>query len=149
VKTIYLGLGSNLGERDENLKKALASLAPEITVTKTSKMYETEPMYVTEQPEFLNMVCEATTELSAADVFKKIRTIEKAMGEHEHNAPRVIDIDILFYGNDIIDTPELTVPHPKIAERGFVLMPMAGIASDFVHPVLHVTIAQLLSNSRE
>ncbi len=143
MRTIYLGLGSNLGDRDANLKKALAALAPEISVTKASKTYETEPMYVTDQPRFLNMVCEATTELSATDVFKKIQAIEKEMGEHAHNQPRVIDIDMLFYGNDIVDTPELTVPHPKIAERRFVLEPMADIAPYFVHPVLHVTIREL------
>jgi 2-amino-4-hydroxy-6-hydroxymethyldihydropteridine diphosphokinase len=145
VKTIYLGLGSNLGGREENLKRALAALAPEISVTKTSKMYETAPMYVTDQPEFLNMVYEAVTELPPQDVLQKIKTIQKEMGEHEHNRPRIIDIDILFYGDEIIGTPELTVPHPKIAERAFVLAPMADIVPDFVHPILHGTIAELLA----
>lgn len=143
VETIYLGLGSNLGDREKNLLHALAALAPEIMVNKKSMLYHTAPMYVEEQPEFLNMVCEATTELSAEDVLKKIRSIEKEMGEHAHNQPRVIDVDVLFYGREQIRTPELTIPHPGIAERPFVLNPMNEIAPDFVHPVSGATIAEL------
>jgi 2-amino-4-hydroxy-6-hydroxymethyldihydropteridine diphosphokinase len=144
VKTIYLGLGSNLEDKEANLRYATEMLAPEIKVTKTSKVYETEPMYIEDQPKFLNMVVAATTELLAKEVFEKIKSIEKEMGEHEHNEPRIIDIDLLFYGSEIINTPELTVPHPKIAERQFVLEPMADIAPEFIHPVLNVTIAELL-----
>ena len=144
MKTIYLGLGSNLEDKEANLRYATEMLAPEIKVTKTSKVYETEPMYIEDQPKFLNMVVAATTELLAKEVFEKIKSIEKEMGEHEHNEPRIIDIDLLFYGSEIINTPELTVPHPKIAERQFVLEPMADIAPEFIHPVLNVTIAELL-----
>ena len=150
VKTIYLGLGSNLGNREENLKRALAALAPEITVTKVSKTLETEPMYVTDQPKFLNLVCEATTELSAVELLKKIKAIEKEMGEHEHNQPRVIDIDLLLYGDENINAVELTVPHPKIAERPFVLEPLSEIAPEvakrFLRPKI-VGIVNITSDS--
>ncbi len=145
MKTIYIGLGSNLGDRAGNLCKALAALAPKIVITKKSMIYHTVPMYVGKQPSFLNMVCGATTELSALEVLQELKSIEKGMGEHGHNQPRIIDIDILFYGNEIIETPELTVPHPKIAERAFVLAPMSGIAPDFVHPAHGSTIMELLA----
>ena len=143
MTTIYLGLGSNLGEREHNLSHALMRLAPAIIVKKKSAVYETEPMYIRNQPKFLNMVCEATTELSTQEVFRKIKSVESVMGEHEHNGPRIIDIDLLFYGNDIIDTPNLIVPHPKLVERGFVLIPLSDIAPDFVHPVYGATIKEL------
>ncbi|OGG52836.1 2-amino-4-hydroxy-6-hydroxymethyldihydropteridine diphosphokinase [Candidatus Kaiserbacteria bacterium RIFCSPLOWO2_12_FULL_53_8] len=163
MNTTYLAFGSNLGDRDGSLQRAIVMLAPEITVTEVSQVYETEPMYLEEQPKFLNMVVEATTELSASEVFKKIKSIEKEIGRGDslRNAPRVIDIDLLFYGNEVIETDELVVPHPKIAERPFVLVPLNDIAPDFVHPTLGVSIAELLkrlgnyhgvqlcSNSRE
>ena len=142
---IFLGLGSNLGDREHNLKRAIERLAPEIETGKKSLIYQTAPMYVTEQPEFLNMTIQAETELSAHEVFQKIDTIQKEMGEHRKNQPRSIDIDILFFGHKIIETPELKIPHPKIAERAFVLVPMNDIAPDFVHPVLGVPIETLLS----
>ena len=143
MKTIYLGLGSNLGDREANLRRALAALAPEINVTKVSPTYETEPMYVMDQPKYLNAVCGATTEISPPNILRKIKETEKEMGEHAHNEPRIIDIDLLFYGNEIVRTPELVIPHPKISERAFVLMPLSDIAPDFVHPVLGSTIAEL------
>ena len=119
-----------MGDRETNLKRAIVALAPEITVTKTSSVTETEPMYNTAQPKFLNAVCEATTGLSAPDTLAKLKSIEKQMGEHEHNQPRVVDLDLLLYGEDTINTPELTVPHPKIAERPFVLIPLTEIAPE-------------------
>lgn len=150
MKTIYLGLGSNLGRREENLQKALASLVPDITVTKISAIYETEPMYVQNQPKFLNMVCEAKTELAPMQVLHKLQMAEREGGreEYTHNKPRPIDIDLLFYGTEVVKTPELTIPHPKIPERAFVLDPMSEIAPDFVHPVLGETISQLRTRLR-
>ena len=145
MKTIYIGLGANLGEREENLKAALARLAPEITVTKTSSVTETEPMYVSGQPKFLNMVCEATTELAPLQILHKLQSVELSggRGANTHNEPRPIDLDLLFYEDEVVKTPELTIPHPKIAERAFVLVPMAEIAPDFVHPTLGISIAEL------
>ncbi len=102
-------------------------------------------MYNTEQPKFLNMVCEATTTLAPLQVLHKLQNVERDAGrkEYTHNQPRVIDVDLLFYGDEVVKTPELTIPHPKIAERGFVLIPMSEIAPDFMHPALGVTIAEL------
>ncbi len=143
MKTIYLGLGSNLGDRQQNLLLALAALEPEVTIQKTSFTCETDAMYNVGQPKFLNVVCEAVTQLPPFGVLRKIKKIEMAMGRHAHNEPRVIDIDLLFYGNEIMETQELKVPHPSIAERAFVLVPMADIAPRFTHPILHCTIAEL------
>ena len=144
MTNIYIGLGSNVGDREANLKRALAALAPEITVTKLSSVRETEPMYNTQQPKFLNAVAEATTELSPQAAFEKLESIEKEMGEHEHNQPRTIDLDLLFYGREVVQTPDLTVPHPRLAERRFVLEPLAEIAPSLMHPVFNVTVSELL-----
>jgi 2-amino-4-hydroxy-6-hydroxymethyldihydropteridine diphosphokinase len=102
-------------------------------------------MYVTAQPKFLNMACKATTALSPLEVLRKAKAIEKEMepAPHVHNEPRVIDIDILFYGDATIATPELTIPHPRIAERAFVLVPLADVAPELVHPSLGATILEL------
>jgi 2-amino-4-hydroxy-6-hydroxymethyldihydropteridine diphosphokinase len=143
VAKIYLGLGSNLGSREENLQQAVAKLAPEITVTKVSPVYESEPMYLETQPKFLNAACEAQTLLSPLETLRKIKSIEKEMGEHDHNGPRVIDIDLLLYGDEKIDTPELVVPHADMAERAFVVMPLSDIAPDLVHPLLGRSISEL------
>lgn len=119
-------------------------LGPEIQIVQRSSMYESEPMYMAQQPKFLNMALEARTTVSPWATLEKLKKIEIVMGEHEHNKPRVIDLDLLFYGDEIIETPELTVPHPKIAERRFVLEPMVEIAPDFVHPTFGVSISALL-----
>jgi 2-amino-4-hydroxy-6-hydroxymethyldihydropteridine diphosphokinase len=145
MASIYLSLGSNLGNRAENLKQAIALLAPEITAGAVSALYETAPMYVEDQPKFLNIVCQATTRLGPTGLLKKIKAIEKEIEPtpHAHNQPRIIDVDLLFYDDAIITTPELTIPHPRITERAFVLVPLADIAPELIHPSLGISILVL------
>ena len=146
--TIYLGLGSNLGNRAENLKSALDMLSHRLRPGKVSSIYDTEPIGNVNQPRFLNMVCQAYTMLSPHDLLALTQGIELRMGRARgaSNLPRPIDIDILFYGNQVIDTPELVIPHPRLHERAFVLVPMVEIAPVLKHPVIKKTVKQLLKN---
>lgn len=146
MPTLHLALGSNLGDRAENLRRALAALAPEITVEIVSAVYETPPAYVSEQPRFYNAVCRATTTLTPLAVLRHLKAIEHALGRLPsiRFGPRQIDVDLLLYDAVQMDTPELTLPHPRLAERAFVLVPLAEIAAAVVHPGLGTTIATLL-----
>lgn len=147
VSTVYLALGANLGDREKNLHDALARIAPFVHVTHVSSLYETEPVGVREQPWFLNLVCVGTTTLSPVDLLRRAKKIENEMGRTEsiRFGPRPIDIDILFYDRLIQLSPALTIPHPRLHERAFVLVPLAEIAPDFVHPRLRVTVRDLLA----
>jgi 2-amino-4-hydroxy-6-hydroxymethyldihydropteridine diphosphokinase len=138
----YLGLGSNLGDRQANLEKALSLL--DAKILRISSFYETEPMYVTDQPAFLNMAVEIETEMLPRDLLEHILSIEQTMGRIRtlNKGPRNIDIDLLLYGNEIIDEPGLVIPHPAIADRKFVLDPLSEIAPDLVHPVTKRKISQ-------
>jgi 2-amino-4-hydroxy-6-hydroxymethyldihydropteridine diphosphokinase len=146
LQTVYLLLGSNLGNRKEILEKAIELLAQKVgVVIKQSKDYETSPWGVTDQPDFLNLALEIHTKLRPLEVLEQTQSIENQLGRvrKEKWGARLIDIDIMFYGNEIIDEPTLKVPHPFLHERDFALAPLAEIASDFVHPIFEKTIVCL------
>lgn len=145
--TIYLALGSNLGDRVGNLKSAVERLSQKVNMKKVSSVYETEPVYYKEQPLYLNAVLSAVTELEPSELLHFVKGIESDLGRQPsfRNAPRLIDVDILFYGSKVVQTEELTIPHPRIAERAFVLVPLAEIAPKLVHPVTHNKVSRLLA----
>ncbi len=135
---VFLSLGANLGDRQGNILQALQFLSARAVVKKVSSFYETDPVGYDDQPRFLNAVCEVETDLDPSGLLAFLLAIEKRMGRLRpfRNAPRPIDIDLLLYGDRLIDEADLVVPHPRMAERGFVLIPLAEIASEVVHPLL-------------
>jgi 2-amino-4-hydroxy-6-hydroxymethyldihydropteridine diphosphokinase len=149
-KAVYLSLGSNLGDRAKNLREAVAALRQEaIRVTSISSIYETEPVDYRDQPWFLNMAVEAGTELAPTALLQRLRGIEIRMGSKKLIAkgPRLIDMDILLYSDEVIDTPELQIPHPRMHLRHFVLQPLAEIAPRVLHPILGWTAAEMLART--
>ena len=146
-KIVYLSLGSNLGDRSANLRTALEKLADFGTIAAVSSFYETEPVELAAQPWFLNCAAKLDTEKMPRQLIAGILNVKKSMGRQrtQKNGPRIIDIDILLFGTSVIDIPSLTVPHPKLHERRFVLEPLAEIAPDVRHPVFeknHAAIAR-------
>jgi len=148
MTTVYIALGSNVGDREHNLREALRFLGEAgIRILKISSIYETEPVDYLDQAWFFNAVLEAQTDLPALDLLNKLRAIESAMGSKKPfaNGPRLIDLDILLYGNDTIATPELQVPHPRMLQRRFVLVPLAEIAPSLHHPSWPAKASELLT----
>jgi len=144
---VYLGLGSNIGDRAENLRQALELLeTPRLHVTRTSSTYETAPIDYTAQASFLNLVAEAETELLPMQLLKHVMDVERQMGRKRliPKGPRVIDVDILLYGNFKVTSPQLEIPHPRMTERRFVLEPLAELAPELRHPVTRKSMKELL-----
>jgi 2-amino-4-hydroxy-6-hydroxymethyldihydropteridine diphosphokinase len=144
---VYLTLGSNLGNRTSNLRRAIESLPPTVTVLAESPVYETLPWGVTDQPNFLNMALKGETRLVPLELLKRLKQLESELGRvpSVRYGPRLIDIDILFYADLVLEAPELTLPHPRLHERAFVLVPLNDIASGLRHPRLGKTVGEMLS----
>ena len=148
--TVYLGLGSNLGDRQANLDRALEFLSQRLRMGKVSSIYDTEPLGDSSQPRFLNMVCQAFTRLEPAALLALAKGIERKLGRvGKSGTPRTIDIDILLYDDQVIDTPELVIPHPRMTERAFVLVPLVEIAPGLRHPANGKTVKELLGEVLE
>jgi 2-amino-4-hydroxy-6-hydroxymethyldihydropteridine diphosphokinase len=152
VQTIFLSLGSNVGDREANLRAAVAALeGAGVRVRRVSSLYETEPVDFLEQPWFLNCVLEGETDAPAQTLLKALRRIEARMGSKKlaPKGPRLLDVDILLYGDETVDTPELQVPHPRMTERRFVLEPLAEIAPELRHPSWSGTVSDLLARAQD
>jgi len=146
---VYLSLGSNLGDREATLRAAIAALLPaEVHVGQVSSIYETEPVDFLDQPWFLNCVLEVETELEPHALLKSLRVIESQLGSQKEFAkgPRKLDLDILLYGDETITTPDLQIPHPRMVQRRFVLVPLAEIAPNVQHPSWPATASALLAH---
>ena len=145
MTTAYLAIGSNLGDRVDNLRRAAAMLAPEVRLLAASPLYETAPAYVVDQPRFVNGALKVETALAPRDLLRKLKGIEQAVGRQPgmRNGPRIVDLDILFLGDTVLSGGELEIPHPRLAERLFVLRPLNDLTPDLTHPVLRRTVAEL------
>ncbi|MGC1482412.1 MAG: 2-amino-4-hydroxy-6-hydroxymethyldihydropteridine diphosphokinase [Candidatus Acidiferrum sp.] len=149
---VYLSLGSNIGDREANLRAAIAGLPPAgIRIKQVSSLYETEPVDYLDQPWFLNCVVETETELDPQSLLRMLHSVESQLGSKKEfsKGPRKLDLDILFYGSETIDTPDLQIPHPRMLLRRFVLAPLAEIAPNLQHPTWSATASQLLARSSD
>lgn len=144
---VYLSLGSNLGDREANLEAVFRELPPQITVMASSSIYQTEPWSFQDQPDFFNQVIQTETVLSPRELLSYLKKIEKKIGRKPSflYGPRLMDIDILLYGDQVVHEEELIIPHEKMFERAFVLVPLAEIAPGLMHPECDMTISDLLN----
>ena len=145
LHTVFISLGSNLGDRARAIKEAGGLLSPDITTLCFSKIYETPPWGFEDQPLFLNQVIKVQTRLTPLALLKTLKGIEQKLGRKQNflYGPRLIDLDILFYDSLVYISEQLTIPHPEIINRAFVLVPLMEIAPNFIHPVNHQTISDL------
>lgn len=143
---VYIALGSNLGNRLSNLKNAISNFTPQMDVKKKSPVYETPPWGYADQPAFLNQVVMAETYLEPEDLLGHLKRLETVLGREPsfQNGPRLIDLDILFYDDLIVDSPPLVIPHPRLHQRAFVLVPLNDIAPDLVHPLYAKSVSEML-----
>ncbi|UCH86244.1 MAG: 2-amino-4-hydroxy-6-hydroxymethyldihydropteridine diphosphokinase [Dehalococcoidia bacterium] len=147
--TVYLSLGTNLGDRLANLRLALARLQTLACLGDVSSLYETDPQGVSDQPLFLNAVCRVTTGLEPQALLRFLKNLERESGRQpggQRWGPRLIDLDILLYNDRVVDAPELTIPHPRLAERAFVLVPLCELVPELRHPLLGKTMKALLAS---
>ena len=146
--TVYIALGTNLGERLANLRAAIESMQPEITVLAESHVYETPPWGYEDQPAFLNMVVKAETDLEPELLLNNLKQLEVELGRKQNFrwGPRLIDLDILFYDDLVLELPPLVIPHPRLHERAFVLVPLMDVAPDLIHPMFQRRVSDLLTD---
>ena len=146
---VYIALGTNIGDRTENLRRARQALVEFMQLTASSPVYETPPWGIVDQPAFLNQVVTGQCELAPEVLMRQLKKLEGELGRVPgvRNGPRVIDLDLLFYDDLQLEQPALTIPHPRMEGRAFVLKPLADLAPDLVHPVLKKTITEMLQES--
>ena len=144
----YIGIGSNLGDKEHNIKKSIDLIKEKSKILEISRLYKTEPVGYKNQDKFLNCAIKIKTELKPIELLGFLQSIEKRLGRIRtiKNGPRTIDLDILFYGIEIINENNLIVPHPRLHEREFVLEPLEDISPNFIHPVLRKSIKELVSD---
>lgn len=142
---VFIGIGSNLGDKEQNVRKAISFINEKCKILKMSSLYETEPVGYKEQEWFLNCAIKAETKLEPDELLDFLQSIEKRLGRAKtiKNGPRTIDLDILFYADKKINKPELVIPHPRLHERLFVLAPLKEICPDFIHPISKKSIDEL------
>jgi len=145
---VFIGLGSNLGDRESNLRRALELLEQRMKLLKVSSLYESEPMYKKDQPWFVNCVAKFETYLTPKELLEYLHEVEKKLGREKNvrYGPRSIDLDILFYGDEIVEKNDLKIPHPKVQERRFVLVPLEELDPDYIHPIYRSSVTTLLAN---
>lgn len=145
---IYIAFGTNIGDRMDNLRRAHQALAGEVKILQYSPVYETPPWGILDQPAFFNQVASGETELSPSELIAFLKHLEKDLGRQPgiRYGPRLIDLDLLFYDDLVLESPNLTIPHPRMEGRGFVLLPLADLAPDLVHPVLKKAVRELLAD---